>query len=328
MKLIKDRIALLLILISAICFSACNVAEDDSDCLESMEITFRFMKNGQDRFGVEVSSIDLFVFDEHGYFVGKWSENDNSKFATGTYSMVVPLPSGTYNCVAWGGLKNNHYALFDQDQSLTNASNPIVGETNIADMLLEVRDGSKAREVDYTPTNLFFGDKLNVDLNKRQQGSKTSVVIDLVKNSKQVDLKITGLPLPTKANKFTNIDIWLASANGGYTFRNEYETPDRTVEYTPVSEDADVNNVYYGTMHTFRMTFGRPIVLTVRNNEKSEDIVVADILEEYIRKTAQYSTQAAVDAEDYFLIELVLDPYMSVSVKINGWNVNASEEHL
>ena len=289
------------------------------------------MKNGQDRFGVEVSSIDLFVFDEHGYFVGKWSEPDNSKFATGTYKMIIPLPPGVYNFVTWGGMKNSQYTLFDQGQNSTVTSEPIVGKTHMNNMFIEAKDGSLAGEIDYEPLRLFFGDKLSVDLNSKQQvgsGTTTRIVIDLVKNSKQVDLKITGLPLPTRANKFTNIDIYLTSANAGYTFENAYETPDRTVKYTPTNEDTDANNVYYSTLHTFRMTFGRAIVLTIRNKERNDNILVADILEEFIRKIPQYSTQAGIDAEDYFLIEIVLNPYVSVEVKVNGWDVNESQTDI
>ena len=312
---------MLILFAAVLCPFSCDLAEDDSDCFENMEITFRFTKNGQDRFGVEVSSIDLFVFDERGLYVGRWVEHDNTKFATGTYKMVIPLRAGTYSCVAWGGMKNGHYLLYDTDHRTPET---VAGETGMDYMLLRARDGSRAREIDYRPTDLFYGNAPGIVLDKRLPGSKTEVVIDLVKNSKQVDFRITGLPLPTRANRFTNIDVALASANGGYTFMNDYETPPTTTIYNAVNADTDADGVYYSTVHTFRMNFGREIALKVLNMENNEEIISADLLEDFISKAPQYRTQAAIDAEDYFLVEIMLDSALGFSVIVNGWEVNTS----
>jgi len=295
-------------------FSCSTIEEDLADCDETVEISYQYLKGGQNRFGTDVSSMDLFIFDEQGYYVGRWNENDNSKFSP-DYKMSLKLPPGTYSFIAWGGLKNNDYTIMDADQSTAMPTLPVVGQTKIEEMLLRVRE-SNLREVDYRPSDLFYGDVLTYTLPDMKPGVPSQLVIDLDKFTKQVDVKINGVTSD-------DVTAYLTSPNGRYTFLDDYEAPNVGIKYMPIVED-QINDLYSSTFHTLRMSFGREIKLTVWDNKTNSEIFVADILEDYIRKIPEYSTQAAIDAEDYFLIEIWLDPFLQFTVKVNGWVVSNS----
>lgn len=307
--------------------AGCSVSENEDDCEENLEITFRFMKQGQDQLGSEVSSLDLFAFDLNGRFVGRWTETDNSKFK-GNYKMKLSLPRGTYNFIAWGGLQDNAYLICKRGSEDSGSSRLEKGRTRIEELLIRLDsqnqthgDGQK-NYVNRKTEPLFFGSAAEVLLTDDPEASST-VRIDLIKNSTQIDFAISGLPdQTTRSNPFPNLDFYFEAPNGDYDFDNRQEHEDRVLTYIPQNETAGSDNTYYSSIHTLQVSYSNPLhKLIIWDRESRSVFFEADILEEYIKEIPQYATPEALEAEDLFQIEILLDPYLGVKVKVNGWEI-------
>lgn len=301
--------------------TACDVSEDESDCVANMQLTFSFTKDGTEHFGTEVPSLSVFVYDDGERFAGRWDENDNSKFST-DYTMTLPLPPGTYSFVVWGGLKDNHYGVCCGG----NPASPIVGETLKGDMLLRVA-GSGGHTVDYIPSALFHGATLPKTI---KANADNKITVDLTKNSKQIRLTILGLPLPTRANPFTQMSMWLDAANGGYTFAgNAIESGCPLYTYHGCEMDGGSGNSLVGSIYTFQLKLresdgvtAKPHRFVLWDSGKDGVYYEEDILHEIINKVAAYNSQSKIDAEDFFDVEIDLTPNAAVTVRVNGWTVN------
>ena len=313
----------ILFLLPVFIINGCDVSENEVDCATDMALKFRFMANGRDLLGTEVSSLSVFIFDENDRFVGRWDEWDNSKF-TSDYYMTLPLRPGIYSCVAWGGIDPAYYYVCHKGETAAQMTSPVVGETTREQLLARIKSdtrsyaGGNKLVVDNTASSMFHGSVLNTRLD---QGNNI-ILIDLVKNTKDITLTILGMPLPTKANEFPHMQIYLETPNGGYQFDNALETPRDAIAYLIQNITGDKNS-QRSTMRTLKLIFGNGNRLTIWNTETNQVFYSTDIIEDIIRKMAQYSTQDAVDKEDEFDIELDFSGGVNVAVgvKVNGWNV-------
>ncbi len=303
--------------------------EDESDCVDSLEIAFRFMKDGADMFEPEVESVSLFVFDENELYVGRWDEFDSSVLVDG-YTMKVDIPAGTYNCVAWGGL---HEDCFGVKNSSGQTAALVVGETTIDQLMMQLRCeqqsylSSPAHIVDYEPCSLFYGNKMQVDLPKGL-GKAVKVTVDLKKYSTQIRLIMSGLPLPTRANPYSQLLFHMAVPNGQYDFRDNFQAPCNTYTYIAQFANAADDGRLTMDIYTLKLGFDRGHKFTIYNTEDDVVYMTADLLEDYIRKDPRYNTQALVDAEDYFEIVMDIKTNLGVEVWVNGWEVGKTDNEI
>ncbi len=303
--------------------------EDESDCVDSLEIAFRFMKNGADLFEPEVKSVSLFVFDENELFVGRWDEFDSSVLVDG-YTMKIDIPAGQYNCVAWGGLHGSDFAV---KNSSGQAAALVEGETTLDQLMMHIRSEQKtylskqSNVVDYKPCDLFYGSKMQVDLPKGL-GKAVKVTIDLKRYSTQIRLIMKGLPLPTRANPYTHLLFHMEVPNGQYDFRDRFETPCSTYTYIAQFANAAVDGTLTMDIYTLKLGFGRGHNFTIYNTEDDVVYMTADLLEEYIREDSRYNTQEKVDAEDYFEIVMDIKTNLGIEVWVNGWKVEKSDNEI
>lgn len=316
--------------VMALCltFVGCDVAEDETDCMVDMQLTFRFTKNdGADHFGVEVPSLSVFVFDESRKFVGRWDEWDSSKFGT-SYTMPIRVQPGTYSFVVWGGLNDTNYYLCAPGSAHGQTTGLSVGQTGMADVMLRLTGDTRnsyltqKHYVDYVPSSLFFGRTGQVTL---ERNTNHTITVDLNKNSTQINLTVVGLPeSTTRAGSYSHIDIYMDSPNGGYDFWNGLEESGRTFTYVQHNAASSGANIQTSRMHTLKMQYNNGHNLTIYNTETAKAIYTADLLEDYIRKVPAYTSQAAVDLEDEFDITIDLTTSLGVSVTVNGWDVGIS----
>lgn len=327
MKIFK-RIMLFCLPAAALCMGAvsCNVSEDMSDCVGNFNLTFRFTQGGQNNFGPEIPSLSVFVFDEAGIFLGRWDENDNTKFGA-DYTMTLPLPPGKYSFVAWGGLADANYYLCCSGQAQANAAGPVIGESHIDDMLVRLT-ANHSNEITYKPAKQFHGEAMDQTV---LAGGDNDVVIDLVKNNKEIRLNILGLPMPTtRANPFTQMTLWFTGANGGYNFHNVLERDCTMFTYNEHDKDGGAGNSLTASFHTLQLKLKDSSQntsthkYTLWNSETSSAYHTADLLHDYISKVPAYNTQQKIDAEDLFEITIDLTPYVGVAVTVNGWKVDTS----
>lgn len=304
------------------------VREDALECDARVQLAFRFMKNdGADYFGVEVPSLSVFVFDGNGKFVDRWDDNDNTRFGT-DYRMSVPLQPGDYSFVVWGGLKDDRYYLYSPGQPYGETVVLVAGQTTMDEigirLTCDTRDAydSQKHYVDFVPSSLFFGQTMQFTLSGN---TDRTIGVDLAKNSKRINLTVIGLPdQVTRANPYPHMDIYADSPNGGYDFRNGLEKGGR--EFTWVQHGAEPGgpDVQVSVIHSLRMVYGNAHKLTVYNTETGKAVYNADLLEDFIRRVPEYSSQEMVDAEDEFDIIIDLTSPLGVNVTVNGWDVGLS----
>jgi hypothetical protein len=314
----------------------CNLSEDLSDCVtavggEGIQLTFSFTdSDGQEAFGTRVPSLSAFVFDERELFVGRWDELDNTKF-TEDYVMTLPLPAGIYNIIVWGGIDAEHYELAGSGD--TRASIDLQeGVSRIDDLQVRLLADSDD-EVSFIPGNKFHGEVLNRIVT---DATDNDILINLKKNNKEIRLTIIGIPMPkeeeTRANPYTQIDMWLEAANGVYDFHNAMDEFSTTMTYRTPHEpdsgpvqwtDGQEYDAMFATFHTLRLqlrdsggeTMSHPF--SIYNADVNVTFKV-DLLHDYIHKTEQgmYNTQAKIDAEDVFDVVI----YMPEDGPDSPWN--------
>ena len=311
-------------LMSVFVFNGCDVSEDEYDCVSDIALRFRFMVEGQNMLAMEVTSLSVFIFDENDRFVGRWDEWDNSKFAS-DYFMILPLPPGIYSCVAWGGISPDYYYVCHTGQTQHQLTAPVVGQTMISQLQVGLKHETRTyaelsrQVVDNTPTMMFYGSKLNTRLD---QGNNT-VIIDLVKNSKNIALTILGLPGPTRANPNTRMEVFFESPDGEYLFSNNLVGGQGKLAIIPQNITGDVNS-QKSDIPTLKLIFNNGNRLVIWDVENHNAFYADDILENIIRKIPYYSTQEAVDMEDEFDITIDLSSPVGAKITVNGWNVEHS----
>ena len=324
-----------IMLLAATLLSGCT-KEDESDCVGNMNLTFRFTRNGQDNFGPQVPSLSVFVFDEAGIFLGRWDEWDNGKFST-DYIMSLPLPPGKYSFVAWGGLKTPDYYLCSPGQAQNNATNPVIGITHIDDMLLRL-SGNHSNEVIFIPATQFHGEALLQDV---VAGKANDITINLIKNSKEIRVTVNGLSassermaLRDEDDLFSLVSMRLSAPNGGYNFHNIMEQNATVMTYSEQNRHIGTGNSLVSSFHTLQLKLkdrnlnNIPYGFTIWDGQFGSALHTADMLHDYINQVSAYDTQAEIDSEDLFDIIINLGANVGVSVTVNGWNVDTSDNTL
>ena len=314
-------------LLLCMAMTACDVTEDETNCMADMQLTFRFTKDGSDQFGVEVPSLSVFVFDAQNRFVGRWDENDNSKFGS-NYTMTIPLQPGAYTFVVWGGLKDSHYYICQYGHAYGASVEPVANQTSLSELLVRLQYDTRnayttqKHFVDYVPGAQFHGNTGQLTLLAQ---ANNTVTVDLRKNNKKINLKIIGFPEPeTKANPYTQMDITLNAPNGSDDFWNDPELGGATFCYVQHGATLSAPDTQSSTFYTMRMVFNNGHRLVIYNTETGREFYSADLLEDYIRKVPAYFSQDAVDAEDEFDITIDVRSNLGVQVSVNGWNVGIS----
>lgn len=308
--------------------TGCNVAEDESDCIMDISLKFHFTKEGQECFSAEIPSISVFVFDEQDRFIGRWDENDNTKFHA-DYTMALPILPGKYRFVVWGGLKSENFYLTAPERPFGEMVEPVSGETTRDQMLLRLRCRTAAvgeetkNYVDFKENSQYYGES---ELQVLTHKSK-AVTIDLIKNTTQINLTLKGLSEETtRSGAFSHIVSIMESPNGGYDFSNRLEQSSTLYTYIQHEVMELEEGTQTSSFQTLKMQFNNGHYLTIHNQQTDEVIYRVDILEDYIRKVEAYSTQQAVDATDRF--DIVIDMQnvgsLGVRVTVNGWRVNVS----
>ena len=302
-------------ILACILITGCNVKENLDDCDVELELAFRFMKGGTDQFGTEVSSLDVFIFDSDGQFIRRLVDTDRSKFNE-NYRMRTTLPPGQYNFITWGGLSSSSAQYTYPKTALEFQGATFAEEMTAAD----VQAIDKAGVMDYRPSDMFYGNRLDITLVMEKR--KETIVTDLVKNSTQINLKIDGLP----ASMLNQLDISFYAANGTYNYFNQidFANPGATLKYNALDATINANDIYNSSFYTFRLVFDKENTLILWDKSKNEAFDIADVLNDFIRKDPNYNTQAKVDAEDVFYIELTYAAYVRVAAKVNGWDVQTS----
>ena len=105
------RLSLLGVLCLALGLSSCeSIYDDDPNCLQGIALRFVYdyhMEPGANAFADNVDCINVFVFDEAGNYVTQFKETSDV-LRNDWYRMNIPLESGKYQLMVYGGLACEH----------------------------------------------------------------------------------------------------------------------------------------------------------------------------------------------------------------------------
>lgn len=302
-------------------FGGCT-KEDITDC--GIAVRFIYDKNVffQDKFGEQVKSIHLYIFDSNGAFLES-HEADGAHQPGGIgghlprdFTMTLThIKPGNYTLVAWGNLSEH--------VSFTERSFPTVSEAGLS---LNVEADGIAR---FPEVWSLFHRHLPLVVEKNHEGTQ-EVVMDLTKFTNLIEVKQSGLPVSPYATS-TPFDCLITSKNRSYRFDGSY-SGDEVVTYHPFRASIE-SNAILSSFNVLRelnnnATDSR---LTVLHNLPNGDVDVLydePLVELLIKSQGHAFDQSKpnntgdLDRDDEFRIETVFDLTSgTVTIYINDWRV-------
>lgn len=209
--------------------SSCNswLYEEEGDCEVYYHLKFRYDKNLKwaDAFANEVSSVHLYAFDPSGVLV--WQQEDRIDPTTAEdYSLLLDLPAGDYQLLAWCGLRNEG----EHEESFT------VPEARVGETRMEQLQCTLTRKYNefgaYSDERLYrlFHGTLDVSLPVNEDGGSYDYTMYLTKNTNHVRVILQHL-----SGEDVNKDDFIFridDENGLMAHDNEL-MPDENITYRP-----------------------------------------------------------------------------------------------
>lgn len=345
MKFFRKKI-LSTILFSSLCMTgggllpSCeSVWDEGGECNPEYYVQYIYDLNMKfaDAFSAQVSSVDLYVFDENGDFVKKFSES-GAALAQEGYLMPIDLQPGTYHFTAWCGLQNNngHFTIADE---ISKSEHPKVTMARSHDA-----DGTT-----YQDQNLYALYHGTIDASLPDDNNQHIYTVYLTKDTNNINVTLSntgGTPLSKSDFTFTMKDV-----NGSLDHDNSL-LEDEEITYRPwhyrdfESEyinsrasmigdgNVDLNNFVQAEFASSRLTTGTDPIVDIVDNKTGKTIFSLPVTQFALKyKSANHSymeDQEYLDREDeydftVFLAESGDDDdkvsWTAVSVTINGWHV-------
>lgn len=308
------RISFSLLIAFILLLQGC-IKEDLSTCKSELLLSFRYTLNDQytNLFGLEMSKVTVYVFDNKGRYVGRFSEQGNQ--LTNEYVMHIPLPEGTYSVVAYGG-EFGTYSAGELDRQLHTLNETLrKGVTDINDFRAELKNMKGSEDYLYpigTPDDLYAGLTTHA---ASTMSNKVVIPVELIKDTKKIKVKISGTDYLSGAP-----EVYITALNGRYLFDNNIDSNHGTFKYTPIHSVQPPNRLEVD-LRMMRLVLGQTPRLMIRNSATSEVIYNENMIDQ-ILLTRKYTSQEDLDREDEFLFEIVIDSNIEISVSINGWKIN------
>lgn len=332
----------LAIVISLLSLSSCDSAiyDDEGDCSVYYRLKFRYDRNLKwaDAFAHEVSSVHLYAFDKAGVLVWQCAEKIDPLTAD-NYSMLLDLPAGDYQLLAWCGLQNDG----EREESFS-VPEAHIGETRIDELKCSLnrkydQAGAYSKERLYP---LFHG-CMDVSLPENNDGGEYDYTMFLTKDTNHIRIILTHLSgEDVDVDKFT---FRIYDENGLLGHDNETLT-DENIEYrtwmTQTGEAGvgkeDVRSIIYTkgaiadlTVNRMMATHHKKMTLVI-TNDKGKEVVKIPVIEYALLAKDYYemeyrrpmTNQDFLDREDDYVLTFFLDEnneWMSSYILIHSWRV-------
>lgn len=300
--------------------------EDTEDCVQGVRLHFTHLLNNQNAnlFGAKVSMVSVYVFDKDGLYLDTYTSKGIK--LTNDYVMSLPLKPGTYSFVTLGGdlLTYEVGELIDSEKHIFNPG-LVAGKSHIERFafLLDAGDPGASKKyvtISHRLSHLFHGilDSLSVP-----RGKITDATIDLIQDTKQINVNILGsdnLNNFTKADFNDKLDTYVLSNNGRYKHDNTIDKYARALKYE-FSNYSLSNDTLKTDIIKLRL---------MNDNDQSRlklDVInFATLFDQHmvsmIKKNPKYKKQQDFDREDLFVFDIRIQPDLSVTVKVNGWTIS------
>ncbi|MDE6198977.1 MAG: FimB/Mfa2 family fimbrial subunit [Muribaculaceae bacterium] len=340
---------------SLMALSSCDNAiyDDEGDCSVTYRLKFRYDMNLKwaDAFASEVNSVNVYAFDLDGILV--WEKSDSGEaLATDGYNMVLDLPAGDYELVAWCGLYNPQ-----SSEESFEIPHTTIGRTTIDELTNRMRrdidaDGnhSSRRRLDF----MFHG-RINVSLPANDDGGDYTYTMPLTKDTNHIRIilqHLSGEDLDADDFTFTLED------DNGYLSHDNSIIADNSITYRPwattsgtagVGKD-DIDDArsraiisVKGAIADFTVSrmmadHKRKMKLTITNDE-GEVVARVPVIDYALLSKTYYeeayrhpmTDQEFLDREDEYVLTFFLDrnnKWLSASILIHSWHIVLSNIDL
>lgn len=298
------------------------IKENLPACDESvLQLRYKYTLNNQytNLFELEVQRVTAYIFDASGKYTGTYTES--GEVLTNDYIMRIPLPPGNYHAVVFCDNLNTFSAGRIDAQTNMLKKDLEQGTTDMADFRIELNsleseDGYLIPET--LPGNLYAGYASNLVSSDTPSDIRE---IDLMKDTKKIKLKLSGLDILTRSSAYP--EIYIIAVNGRYKNENSIDTSYRMFKFTPYSYSF-IGDTLESQLKIMRLVIDSAPTLIIKNPLNS-DILFNQEITKLIQLNPQYKTQVDIDREDQFLIGINFskkENEINISLVINGWTIN------
>lgn len=304
---------------------------------DAFYVKFIFERNMQfvDAFSERVNSVDLYVFNTSGTFVTRYHE-DGLPLKDKEYLMLLEgLPAGTYELVAWCGLKDNNYFSVPTDAEISQRHHVV------CTMATSI-DGNRL----YQNNNLaplFHG--LTASATYVKDGGKQVKDVYLTKDTNNINLTLQHKDgIKFEKGRFV---VSMTDNNHIMRYDNSINEQNETVEYRPYRytiydvetksrADETMGNGLQVELSVARLMKDHNPIITVTDTETGNAIFSIPIVKWALQlRSNNYKNiedQEYLDREDNFNLMLWLDNgedgWFGAEIEIIDWHAIDSEEDL
>ncbi len=304
--------------------SACGelIYDDPEDCPE-YRVKFRYDWNMKyaDAFAHEVKAVTLYVLDPQGSIV--WSASESGEaLAAGDYSMVVKVPAGKYDLLAW----------CDADEFGTYSFGKGSLKTDLTCSLNSKSSGDAPAYVDTDLDRLYYGYLSAADFSAKK--GKVTVTLGLKKNTNSFKVVLQHLSgAPMDCDKF---DFSISADNALMDWDNSL-LPSTEVEYRAWSvysgyidlgTRSEALNVAIAELSTGRLVKGHSPRLNIRLKASGETVLSVPLIDYALLVKGRYNEglddQEYLDRQDEYDMVFFLDEadrWVDSFIYINSWKV-------
>lgn len=304
--------------------SACGelIYDDPEDCPE-YRVKFRYDWNMKyaDAFAHEVKAVTLYVLDPQGSIV--WSASESGEaLAAGDYSMVVKVPAGKYDLLAW----------CDADEFGTYSFGKGILKTDLTCSLNSKSSGDAPAYVDTDLDRLYYGYLSAADFSAKK--GKVTVTLGLKKNTNSFKVVLQHLSgAPVDCDKF---DFSISADNALMDWDNSL-LPSTEVEYRAWSvysgsidlgTRSEALNVAIAELSTGRLVKGHSPRLNIRLKDSGETVLSVPLIDYALLVKGRYNEglddQEYLDRQDEYDMVFFLDEadrWVDSFIYINSWKV-------
>lgn len=286
------------------------IHEDTSDCPpDTIKVYFSYRTTYSPSVidPAEIDRIDLFVFDQAGKYIGRWTDYEPQLGPS--YYMELPLVYGDYRIVCWAGLDESSYVL-----------SPFVLQTQpvpLEECLLTLQR-TQQQTVEYIPTHLFHAMEAEAVVNQPD----CQFVLELRQLTNSIDVTTEGLETSNKEYRLS-----IRDNNGDYQFDASPAPQCGVLDYIQ-SCGKDDNQQPYACLRVMALSEDRMTpVLRLNAIDDDQEIFKANLIE-LILKLRDKGVPVDFDNIHAYHIHLRFNTEMDVEVSINGWDLNDTETEI
>ncbi|MEG0498846.1 MAG: FimB/Mfa2 family fimbrial subunit [Alistipes sp.] len=268
-------------------------------------LTFGFTKNEEntDKFPSEVKALEVYAFNTEGIYAANF-KIANINHGTTPFTMPISLPLGEYTFVVWGGTMNT-YTI----KSNKTGKELEIGTSNFTEAQLAIKQ--QGTVIDYPLDDLYYGRADHVNLTQQELGTH----FNLTKNTHLLNITLRGVDAP-------HTDVSCTASNGQFNFDNSLSESASMIQYKPFERKENTEELV-AKFSILRLLSDSDCRLKVRNTATNEELYNENLVKQ-ILKLPNINSDDDLDRHGNYNIVISINPYVGVTVSINGYIVTES----